>query len=181
VPSPTRLPSHTTISLATADDVKALAAMRAAVAEDMAGRFGPGAWSTVPSKVTVMKQMRASRVLVARRESKVVGTVRLAAARPLAFDSTAFTPVNHALYVLGLAVAPQLRNQGLGRALMDAAKETATSSGVDALWLDAYDHPAGAGPFYAKCGFRHVGRTSHNAQPLFYYEWLAGSQGQAQI
>jgi predicted N-acetyltransferase YhbS len=175
VNTPTVLPPNITISLANAEDVKALAAMRAAIAQDMTERFGDGAWSTVPSKVTVMKQMRASRVLVARREAKVVGTVRLATARPLAFDSSAFTPVNQALYVLGLAVAPQMRNQGLGRSLMDAAKEAASSSGVDALWLDAYDHPAGAGPFYAKCGFRHVGKTLHNNQPLFYYEWLAGS------
>jgi ribosomal protein S18 acetylase RimI-like enzyme len=175
VTSPTVLPPNTTISLANAEDVKALAAMRAAIAHDMTARFGDGAWSAVPGKVTVMKQMRASRVLVARRDAKVVGTVRLAAARPLAFDSAAFTPVNQALYVLGLAVAPQMRNQGLGRALMDAAKEAASSSGVDALWLDAYDHAAGAGPFYEKCGFRHVGRTTLNDQPLFYYEWLAGS------
>jgi predicted N-acetyltransferase YhbS len=175
VTSPAHLPPNTTISLAIAEDVKALAAMRAAIAQDMTERFGEGAWSAVPSKVTVMKQMRASRVFVARRESKVVGTVRLAAAKPLAFDSSVFTPVNHALYVLGLAVAPQMRNQGLGRLLMDAAKEAASSSGVDALWLDAYDHAAGAGPFYAKCGFRPVGKTSHNGQPLFYYEWLAGS------
>jgi ribosomal protein S18 acetylase RimI-like enzyme len=174
VTSPSVFPSNTTISLANAEDVKALAAMRAAVAQDMTERFGEGAWSAVPSKVTVMKQMRASRVLVARRESKVVGTVRLAAAKPLAFDSSAFTPVNHALYVLGLAVAPQMRNRGLGRALMNAAKEAASSSEVDALWLDAYDHAAGVGPFYEKCGFRHVGRTSHKSQALLYYEWLAG-------
>jgi predicted N-acetyltransferase YhbS len=170
---PVVLPPNTTISLADADDVKALAALRAAIAQDMTGRFGEGAWSAVPSKVTVMKQMRASRVLVARRESKVVGTVRLATAKPLAFDSSAFTPVSQALYVLGLAVAPQMRNRGLGRALMDAAKEAASSSGMDALWLDAYDHEAGAGPFYAKCGFRHVGNTSRNNQSLLYYEWLA--------
>jgi ribosomal protein S18 acetylase RimI-like enzyme len=171
---PTVLPPNTTISLASADDVKALAAMRAAVAEDMTKRFGEGDWSAVPSKMIVVKQMRASRVLVARREAKIVGTVRLAAARQGAFDSSAFTPVKDALYVLGLAVAPGSRNQGLGRALMDAAKDMARSSSTEALWLDAYDHAAGAGEFYLRCGFRKVGTVSHNPISLTYYEWLAG-------
>lgn len=171
--SPNPLPSNVTISLANADDVKALTNMRAAVAQEMTERYGDGAWSTLPSKVTVVKQMRASRVLVARRDAKLVGTVRLATARQGAFDSSAFTPVTNALYVLGLAVAPGFRNQGIGRALMEAAKDMARSSSTDALWLDAYDHAAGAGEFYSRCGFRRVGKTSHNQPPLIYYEWLA--------
>lgn len=171
--SPNPLSSNISISLASADDVKALTILRTAVAQDMTERFGDGAWSSLPSKVVVVKQMRASRVLVARRDAKIVGTVRLATARAGAFDSSAFTPVTNALYVLGLAVAPGFRNQGIGRALLEAAKEMARSSSTDALWLDAYDHPAGVGEFYARCGFRRVGKTSHNELPLIYYEWLA--------
>jgi GNAT superfamily N-acetyltransferase len=61
----------------------------------------------------------------------------------------------------------------VGRQLMEAAKEAAKSRPAQALWLDAYDHQAGAGPFYMKCGFRQVGRTSYRKMPLIYYEWLA--------
>jgi len=32
---------------------------------------------------------------------------------------------------------------------------------ADAVLLDAYDHPAGAGAFYTRCGFRHVGQTTY--------------------
>jgi predicted N-acetyltransferase YhbS len=173
VSSPNSLPSNLTITLANSDDVKALTTLRTAISQDMTERFGEGAWSMVPSKVVVVKQMRASRVLVARRDSKLVGTVRLATARQGAFDSSAFTPVTNALYVLGLAVAPGSRNLGIGRALMEASKEMARSSSTEALWLDAYDHAAGAGEFYSRCGFRRVGKTALNQPPLIYYEWLA--------
>jgi hypothetical protein len=36
--------------------------------------------------------------------------------------------------------------------------------------LDAYDGPAGAGGFYAKRGFREVGRVVYRGTPLVYFE-----------
>jgi len=36
--------------------------------------------------------------------------------------------------------------------------------------LDAYDGPSGGGPFYAKCGFRELGRTVYRGVPLVYFE-----------
>lgn len=52
-------------------------------------------------------------------------------------------------------------------------KKTRAQSGpADAICLDAYDAAAGAGPFYAKCGFREVGRASYRGTPLVYYEML---------
>jgi hypothetical protein len=56
---------------------------------------------------------------------------------------------------------------------MEAAKETARARCIEALWLDAYDHVAGAGAFYQACGFRKVGRTQYREVPLVYYEWLS--------
>jgi hypothetical protein len=41
-----------------------------------------------------------------------------------------------------------------------------------ALRLDAYDADAGAGGFYAKCGFREVGRVVYRKNPLVYFELL---------
>src|SRR6185436_6959298 len=102
-------------------------------------------------------QLRASHVLVARRSADLVGTVRLARALPWAIDSESFTPVDTALYVLGLAVSPQARGQGIGRSLIEAAKASARAWPAQALWLDAYQHDAGAGGFYEKCGFRALG------------------------
>ncbi len=157
---------------ATACDARALVTLRTAVAHDMTRRYGAGHWSACPRKAEVVKQIRASRVLVARRNADIIGTVRLTRALPWAIDSIAFSPVATALYVLGLAVAPDARGQGVGRRLIDAAKEAARVMAADALWLDAYDHAAGAGRFYLANGFRAVGRTKYREVPLVYYEWL---------
>ena len=155
-------------------EARALAALRSAVARGMTQQYGEGHWSACPSKAEVVRQLRASNVLVARRGAELIGTVRLVRALPWAIDSSAFTPVAKPWYVLGLAVSPEWRGQGVGRQLMDAAKETARSRGAQALWLDAYEHQAGAGPFYMKCGFRKVGRTAFREVPLIYFEWLIG-------
>lgn len=40
----------------------------------------------------------------------------------------------------------------------------------DAVRLDAYDSPAGAGPFHASCGFSERGRVSYRGTALIYYE-----------
>ena len=161
------------ISAAKKADAAALAALRSAVAQDMTRQFGQGHWSACPSKAEVLRQLRASQVLVARQDAELIGTVRLVRAMPWAIDSSAFTPVRQALYVLGLAVAPQYRGQGIGHQLMEAAKDVARDSGAQALWLDAYEHAAGAGPFYLKCGFSRVGRTKYRELPLIYFEWIA--------
>jgi GNAT superfamily N-acetyltransferase len=139
----------------------------------MTRQFGEGHWSRCPAKAEVVRQLRASHVLVARRDSEIIGTVRLVRAMPWAIDSSSFTPVATPLYVLGLAVSLDCRGKGIGRSLMDAAKDTARSWHAQALWLDAYEHRAGAGPFYMKCGFQKVGSTKYREVPLVYFEWLA--------
>jgi predicted N-acetyltransferase YhbS len=166
------VPSKASIAVATQRDARALVTLRTAVARGMTQEFGEGHWSAVPSKADVVRQLRASHVLVARRDAEIIGTVRLTTAKPWAIDSSSFTPVSSVLYVLGLAVAPEARGQHVGRDLMEAAKDAARSRSAEALWLDAYDHSAGAGPFYMKCGFRKVGRTQYREVPLIYYEWL---------
>lgn len=162
----------TRISVASARDASAIAALRGQVALDMTRRFGEGHWSACPTIADVKRQLRASHVLVARQDQGIVGTVRLVLARQWAIDSGAFTPVETALYVFGLAVAPEARRLGIGRELMEAAKAKARAWPAQALWLDAYDHAAGAGGFYQSCGFREVGPSSRSEVPVIFYEWL---------
>ena len=162
------------ITRALPSDARAIADLRGAVARHMTLQHGQGHWSPCPSKAEVTRQLRASHVLIARQQGRIVGTVRLATANPLAFDSGSFTSVETAIYVLGLAVAPECRKQGIGRQLIEAAKAVARSRPAQALWLDAYDSEVGAGPFYSRCGFRRVGPTTFKEVMLVYYEWLAG-------
>ena len=71
-----------------------------------------------------------------------------------------------------MAVRPDLQHRGVGRRCVDEAVRIVRAWPADALLLDAYDAEAGAGGFYAKCGFREVGRTSYKSVPLIYYELL---------
>lgn len=41
---------------------------------------------------------------------------------------------------------------------------------ADAIRLDAFDAVAGAGLFYAKCGYREVARVAYKKDPLIYFE-----------
>lgn len=42
--------------------------------------------------------------------------------------------------------------------------------GGHAIRLDAYDATAGAGGFYARCGFAERGWVVHRGVPLVYFE-----------
>ena len=99
-----------------------------------------------------------------------MGTLQLPTKKPWAIDVSYFTPVKKALYLTNMAVIPSLQRQGIGRRLMEEAVKQARSWPADAIRLDAFDAEAGAGAFYAKCGFREVGRVTYRKAPLVYYE-----------
>jgi GNAT superfamily N-acetyltransferase len=90
--------------------------------------------------------------------------------KPWAIDLCYFTPVAKAVYLHDVNVEPRLQRSGLGRQLVERAKAVAREWPVEAIRLDAYDGPAGGGPFYAKCGFTEVGRTVYRGAPLVYFE-----------
>ena len=76
------------------------------------------------------------------------------------------------LYLTGMAVSVGHQGQGLGQLAIEDACEVARSWPADAIRLDAYDAHAGAGGFYAKCGFQERGRVTYRSDPLVYYELL---------
>lgn len=155
---------------ATPDDAAALAALRTRVAEHLTAVYGRGHWSAPVKEAGVLRGLRGSRVLVARRGGDVVGTLALATKKPWAIDPAYFAPARRPLYLVDMAVEPGLQRAGIGRLLLDEARAVARTVPGDAIWLDAYDSPAGAGPFYAKCGFREVGRVVYRQVPLIYFE-----------
>jgi ribosomal protein S18 acetylase RimI-like enzyme len=71
-----------------------------------------------------------------------------------------------------MAVAPEFQGEGLGRRLLDEAAAIARAWPGEAIRLDAYDADAGAGAFYARCGYREVGRVTYRGTPLVYFEQL---------
>jgi GNAT superfamily N-acetyltransferase len=160
------------VSPAVADDAEAVAAVRNAAADHLTRQFGVGHWSGLTTAAAVLRGINSSRVLVARDGATVVGTLRLATKRPWAIDVASYSPSERPLYLVDMAVLPTMQRQGAGRTLLEAAATAARAWQGTAIRLDAYNHPAGAGGFYEKCGFREVGRAGYRGVPLVYYEFL---------
>jgi GNAT superfamily N-acetyltransferase len=111
-------------------------------------------------------------VLVARDTIGIAGTLRLATKKPWAIDVKHFRPSKKPLYLLDMAVRPSSQRSGIGMQLVEQARLVAQSQQADAIRLDAYDAAAGAGGFYAKCGFTEVCRANYRDVALIYYEMV---------
>ena len=157
-------------SIAEAADAFEIARLRTEAAAALTARHGKGHWSSCPTERGVLLGIRTSKVVLARAGRRLAGTLRLATKKPWAIDTSYFTPVERALYLVDMAVAPALQRQGVGRALLEHADRLAHDWPAAALRLDAYDADAGAGGFYARCGFREVGRVAYRGVPLVYFE-----------
>ena len=162
--------------LATEADIPALVKLRLAVDADQERRFGKNRWSTSISERSVARGLRSSRVLVATQHGRIIGALRMETKKPWAVDLRYFTPVARAVYLHDVNVDPRRQRSGVGRQLIERAKAAAREWPVDAIRLDAYDGPAGGGPFYAKCGFTQVGRVVYRSVPLVYFESVLGSE-----
>jgi GNAT superfamily N-acetyltransferase len=160
------------VTVAGEEDVVALASMRTSVAHELTRLHGKGHWSSEVTEKGVLRALPHARVLVARSRGKIVGTLRLATKKPWAIDRAYFADSTRPLYLTDMAVAPERQRRGIGKALMESAADVARAWPADAIRLDAYDGPAGAGPFYAKCGMREVGRVRYRGVPLVYFELL---------
>ena len=150
--------------------MEAVVVLRAAVAHDLTRRHGHGHWSCVASDRSVLRDIRTSQVLLAFSGNRAVATARLATRRPWAIDPKYFTPCRKPLYLTDMAVTPDMQGCGVGRRCLAQARITALEWPAHAIRLDAYDGPAGAGGFYAKCGFAERGRVSYRTTSLIYFE-----------
>jgi GNAT superfamily N-acetyltransferase len=163
--------------LATAGDAVPLAALHTAVAEHLTSRYGRGPWSTKTSEKGVLWALRTSQVIVACDGNVIVGTFRLATKKPWAIDTSYFSKCAKPLYLLAMAVLPVKQGQGIGKSCLEDASRRARAWPADAIRLDAFDADAGAGGFYASCGYTEVGRVIYRNAPLIYYELLLGDDG----
>jgi ribosomal protein S18 acetylase RimI-like enzyme len=85
-------------------------------------------------------------ILVAETDGVVAGYVMLRRSTPLPSHE-------HVLEVNGLGVDPRLQGQGVGRRLVEAAKQEASRRGARKLTLRVLSPNAGARRLYESCGF----------------------------
>lgn len=161
-----------TFTTATESDVPALVVLETAVSEDLTTRYGRGAWSSVPTERGVFLSLRHALVILALDGKTIAGKLRLQTKKPWAIDRAYFTPVKKDLFLTGMAVMPAWQRKGVGRLLMGEATKRARAWPADSICLDAFDAEAGAGAFYAKCGFTERGRVTYRKAPLIYFEFL---------
>ena len=149
--------------------------MRIAAADRLTRDFGDGHWSSHTNEDAVLRDLKVSRVLVARERGSIVGTLTLQTKKPSSIDLACFADCRKPLYLINMAVDPSRQRSGVGRALLAEALEVARAFPADAIRLDAYDSAAGAGGFYRKCGYTHVGGKVFRGVPLLYFELRIGA------
>lgn len=147
-----------------------MAGLQNAAAGALTARFGAGHWSSLMTERSAELSLRHARVRLGMFDKRVATLVRLATKKPWSIAASYFTPVERPLYLTGMAVSVAHQVQGLGRLALEDARATAEAWPADAIRLDAYDAEAGAGRFYARCGFRERGRVVYKGDPLIYYE-----------
>ena len=159
-------------AMAMPEEVERVAELRNAAGEKLTREFGHGHWSHPVTAEKVAANLERSRLYVVRERGRVMGTLRLQLKQPSEYDRPWFTRVRRPLFLYDMAVDPARQRRGLGRALIEGAIRVAREWPADALRLDAYDHAAGAGPFYEKCGFRETSRRVFFRAPIIYYELM---------
>lgn len=160
---------------AIAADAAEVAALRLAAANDLTARFGPGWWSSNTTENGVKLAMKRGRVIIATQAGAIVGTLTLSARKPWAINKSYFTSVKRPIYLTSMAVDPKEQGKGVGRALLadaDGRVRNWAEGPGHAIRLDAFDASAGAGGFYAKCGYVERGRIVFRTAPLIYFERL---------
>lgn len=96
---------------------------------------------------------RGGRVLLARLDGRIVGCVALVPGHPGVFE-------------LGkMSVAPELRNQGVGRRIVIAAIDEARRLGASSIFLGSSTRLPAAVHLYESLGFTHVTRDELGPLP----------------
>lgn len=168
--SPIFFAMRLTFTRATPDDVPALIALKEETASALTARFGDGHWSAVGTEKGTLHQLAISAVFVAKRGRAVIATFRLSTRKPWAIDKSYFSAAENPLYLTDMAVRVEEQGAGVGRRCVEQMVHIARAWPADAIRLDAYDAPAGAGLFYGRCGFRHVADLKYREVSLSYYE-----------
>ena len=162
------------LELATPADAHEIAAVRSAAAADLKARYGDGPWAaSTDTAAAVAIEVTAAETYVVRLTGTVIATLRLRSSSPWIGETKFFTPAEKPLHLTTMAVGPQWQRRGVGRSAVTHACQIASQLGADAIRLDCFDAPAGAGGFYERCGFRQIARTRYLGVPLLWFERVA--------
>jgi ribosomal protein S18 acetylase RimI-like enzyme len=103
------------------------------------------------------ERIASGHAFVATVHDELIGTVTVRPPQPLSSAPLYRDP--HTWSFSQLAVAPELKGRGLGRALHDAAVQFALQSGAQTMMLDTAEPAKGLIALYESWGYRIVGRA----------------------
>lgn len=153
-------------------------AILAASSEELARIHGPGRWGQTVKLGAFKRGVLLRALYLATCGDEPVGTFCLARRRPSFYAPTLFAqPEAPASYLSSMAVAPGVQRQGVGRWCLAQAERLAARQRLAYVRLDAYEGPAGAGPFYEKSGYRAVGRVPLVGAALIVFEKEISPEG----
>lgn len=133
---------------------------------EYAARMSPDAWSSFAQDIgNVRGRMIEADVLVAERHDRLVGSVTLFTRHRGVQSGT--------VGVRLLAVRPESRGTGVGRALMEYAIQWARSEGQRRVVLTATQDMESARDLYEKLGFLREPSLDHEAAPGVHFEGYA--------
>jgi GNAT superfamily N-acetyltransferase len=159
------------IRVASRADISAIQTVRQRAADALVRAHGPGHWGWVPDRSNLLREMKRRTFYVVVSGDVVVGSFKLSCTAPGFFDLARFAePDAPATYLTGMAIDPDYQRQRIGRWCMSWIEPIARHDHSRAIRLDAYDHAAGAGPFYERCGYEQRGRLTFNGVNLLLYE-----------
>jgi GNAT superfamily N-acetyltransferase len=147
-----------TIREARSTDVNALAGLLRACIAGMQGA-GIDQWDDLyPTAEIVAADVQAGTLIVAERAGALIGAVTLNQTQEPAYGGVAWRLTDGAIGVVHrLMIAPAVKRQGVGRALMLATEDRARSSGLRALRLDTFAENPPALGLYRALGYAEVG------------------------
>jgi GNAT superfamily N-acetyltransferase len=108
------------------------------------------------------ERIASGHAFVATLQDELVGTVTVRPPKPKSAAPLYRDP--HTWSFSQLAVTPELKGRGLGRALHDAAVQFALRSGAQTMMLDTAEPAKGLIALYESWGYRIVGRADWRPQ-----------------
>lgn len=135
------------VRLATTDDAVAIANVLREAFSVIREHYTAEAFAVVtPKPDEIEGRFVEGPIWVAELDGHVVGTVSL-------------TTEPEGLYVRSMAVSPNVQKRGVGRKLLDALHEHASSTGIERIFLYTLPFQKGARAMYEKYGYKWVRDT----------------------
>ena len=147
-----------TIREARDDELDIVASLIVDAYAEYAARMSPDAWSFFAQDIAnVRGRLGDARLLVAERDGRLIGSVTL---------YTDWRGAQSGTYSMRLlAVPPECRGQGVGRALMEDGIARARAAGVSRLVLTAVQEMESVRDLSEQLGFRRERSLDHEPAP----------------